>query len=130
MSYCRWSTDSFRCDIYAYESVGDFWVVYVAGNRLPNDAPREIYPTDWNDKKQTEAYFRAHKELSVYMEDCERLPIGGPCDCERFKLSNLHEFKAKMIELKEQGYCFPDSVLTEIDEEIAGAKSQPQENSQ
>lgn len=33
MSWCRWSTDSFRCDLYIYDSVGDFVSVNVAGRR-------------------------------------------------------------------------------------------------
>lgn len=30
MSYCRWSTDNFTCEIYAYEHFDDFWAIHVA----------------------------------------------------------------------------------------------------
>lgn len=33
MSWCRWSTNGFRCDLYIYDSVGDFVSVNVAGRR-------------------------------------------------------------------------------------------------
>ena len=41
MSYCRWSCDSFRCDIYAYEAHGG-WTIHVAVRK------REI-PAGMND---------------------------------------------------------------------------------
>lgn len=37
MSYCRWSSDNYQCDIYAYRHVCGGYQVHVAGRR--NDAP-------------------------------------------------------------------------------------------
>ncbi len=31
MSYCRWSTDEFRCDLYIYANVNGYWTIHVAG---------------------------------------------------------------------------------------------------
>ena len=33
MSYCRWSSDDYQCDVYVYEDVGGWWQTYVAGRR-------------------------------------------------------------------------------------------------
>lgn len=45
MSYCRWSSDHFECDVYVYE--GHRWVTHVAGRRRKNklpDAIKAMYP--------------------------------------------------------------------------------------
>ena len=34
MSYCRWSSDDFQCDVYVYESVAGGFVTHVAANRV------------------------------------------------------------------------------------------------
>lgn len=33
MSYCRWSTDDFLCDLYIYEHYEGFWAIHVASIR-------------------------------------------------------------------------------------------------
>ena len=42
MSYCRWSSDDFRCDLYIYESAAGF-VIHVAANRVEWDPPTSPY---------------------------------------------------------------------------------------
>src|SRR5687767_6611694 len=39
MSYCRWSTDDFQCDLYCYEDVSGGFTTHVAGRRKIWDAP-------------------------------------------------------------------------------------------
>ncbi len=33
MSYCRWSSMNWMCDVYVYEDCGGGWTTHVAGNR-------------------------------------------------------------------------------------------------
>ena len=42
MSYCRWSSDNFTCDLYIYESVYDCWTIHVAQSRHVGPLPE--YP--------------------------------------------------------------------------------------
>jgi hypothetical protein len=42
MSYCRWSSDHFECDVYVYEDCGGGWTTHVAGRRQKNKLPDEI----------------------------------------------------------------------------------------
>lgn len=119
MSYCRWSTDSFRCDLYAYECVDDTWTIHVASNRIPDDAPRALpLPRPGEDHG---LWMRAQQELSQYLETCERTPINGPHDGETFKEPDLESFLARLLYLRNVGYRFPDWVLDDVREEIAGA---------
>ena len=39
MSYCRWSTDDFQCDLYIYEDCNGGWTCLVAGRRRIYMAP-------------------------------------------------------------------------------------------
>lgn len=48
MSYCRWSTNHFECDVYVYEHAYGGWTTHVAGRRRKNKLPDEIkalYPS-------------------------------------------------------------------------------------
>ncbi|WP_343638988.1 hypothetical protein [Roseateles sp.] len=46
MSYCRWSSDNFRSDVYVYENVSGYWTTHVAGRRrlIP---PIPEFPYRW-----------------------------------------------------------------------------------
>lgn len=41
MSYCRWSSEGNKSDVYCYENVSRKWITHVAGNKLING---EHYP--------------------------------------------------------------------------------------
>lgn len=55
MSYCRFSTDDYQCDVYVYEDVGGWWSTHVAGNRpvyaepLPDPVPFRGNTEAWHD---------------------------------------------------------------------------------
>lgn len=100
MSYCRWSTDDFKCDIYAYGDVSGGYTIHVAGSRhtIPYEEMKEL---DWDKRAE-------------FM-----VPIGLPCDGDTFNVPTLQEFKDKLLELRAMGYHFPNRTLARIDEEIA-----------
>lgn len=49
MSYCRFSSDDFRCDLYIYESAGGGFVTHVAGSKARGYIPRllPLPPHTW-----------------------------------------------------------------------------------
>lgn len=121
MSYCRWSSDYYRCDLYIYEC-GDAedrrWAIHVAGRRhaiaLPPewDGPNEeaIPHEEW-----AERYVELHKQLNK----AELVPIGLPHDNESFEVTSLEDLLAKVRELRAMGYQCPEGVITDILQEIA-----------
>lgn len=115
MSYCRWSSDNWKCDLYCYESVHGGYYTHVAGNRIVGDVP-EI---DWRASPDDIAV--AYKVQREFMDNCKRRDIGLPHDCETFVDGDLESFKARLLMLREAGYSFSDLVLQEIDAEIAEA---------
>ncbi len=110
MSYCRWSCDNFKCDLYCYESV-DGYVIHVASMKYKNP----IIPLDYTDGKTlSESYQKQMKEqLNGPIED-----IGLPCDGQDFILGELEGFKEKLLELRKMGYHFPNYVLEQVEREI------------
>jgi len=114
MSYCRWSTDDFQCDLYCFEHTSGYFVTYVAGNRLvykeplPPDVPFE----------DTEAWVERHTKIMEMAQEGEHIPIGLPFDGEEFWDSTLEDMLNRIKELKKLGYVVPDYVIESIEEEV------------
>lgn len=76
MSYCRWSSDFFECDVYVYANVSGMWTTHVAGRRFKHKVPDELkaaYPPhsdpDWVDKyMQCEAAVEAWRQTFEHDE--------------------------------------------------------------
>lgn len=120
MSYCRWSSDDFRCDLYCYEDVAGGWTTHVAGNRILGDIPHE----DWKllatgRTEDAKEFMRQHRAQSDFLKTAQRAPIGLPHDGQSFNDPTLEAFRARVVALREMGYRCPDYVLDAIDEEIA-----------
>jgi hypothetical protein len=122
MSYCRWSSDSFRCDVYAYEHVGGGFTIHVAGSRyvLADHLrdPLETLNTVRGDAKAFEKLAADHRAFLDDLGRAARDAIASPSAGESFHEPTLQAFKARMLALRAEGLCFPDDVLTRIDEEI------------
>ena len=123
MSYCRWSTDDFRCDLYCYEHVDGTWTTHVASNRpvwTPPEGGTWLDLPDPEDPQEArDAWMRKYRARQEALDKAERVKIGGPYDGQTFKDPTLWEFKARLLHLREVGYNFPDYVLEAVDEEMA-----------
>lgn len=128
MSYCRWSSDNFRCDLYCYEDVSGGYTTHVAGRRrlgldtLPpspyDDEAFELIRQKKND--EWEARYKAYdKALNALEFEDITLPHAGLT----FNDPDLETFKMRLLSLRSLGYRFPDYVLEEVDEEIAAERS-------
>lgn len=127
MSYCRWSSDDFRCDLYCYETNASF-VIEVKTHRLAGDLPRiGDYPLN-ADQETITRWVRAEEEQSRIRETLERLPIGLPHDGASIWVKTLGEFRQTLRLLRSEGYNFPDYVLEEVEREIVeyGVTSGPE----
>lgn len=121
MSYCRWSSDSFRCDLYCYEHVDGSWTTHVANNRIPDDAPRELpFPVSNGTPEAMNAWMDSHNALMHYLRENpeKRTRIGGPYDGETFSDPTLEEFRERLLMLRAAGYRFPNQVLEAVEEEM------------
>jgi hypothetical protein len=119
MSYCRWSSDDFKCDLYCYEDVNGGWTTHVASNRIVGECPPLEIPPHPPTEAQLREFQKTNNARHAFLDACDRSPIGLPYDGKTFHDYSLEEFRARIVALREIGYQCPDYVLDEIDEEIA-----------
>lgn len=117
MSYCRWSTDDFRCDLYIYDSDRGTEVHVTSGRYdIPDDAyppPVSFMDVDIN------VWFERHKIVDDLIHEAETKHIGGPFDGKSFTFDTPSE-AADWIEheLAPLGiYRFPDDLVEALREE-------------
>lgn len=117
MSYCRWSSDSYRCDLYVYES-DDGFHTHVAGCR---------HVLDWSDlpppvdvREDPEGYLSRHKALMAALDGAGLEPIGGPHDGESFIDGDAESCADRVAALRAAGYWCPDDVETLLRAERSG----------
>lgn len=118
MSYCRWSSDNFQCDIYAYASCYGGYEINVASGRYKGEIPKVPTVPKPDDKKGLEEWKEAENKRHKYLRNCGTEKIGLEYDGESFTCSNLQDFYEKMVMLKEVGYNVPEYSLERIQNEI------------
>ena len=125
MSYCRWSSDDFQCDLYCYEDVGGGWTTHVAVNRLilPDVLPPPVQPHRDGSEAENQRWAKEWVDRSQAMrpiyDAAKRVPLGLPFDGKSFNDPDLESFLARLLQLREVGYKFPDYVIESVREEIA-----------
>ncbi len=120
-----------RCDLYLYYSVGDYWSINVAGRRrvLPDNWP-ETPP--WPDGEVTEeakkewidAYLKAHREqmdiMDAMRDDEEQwVDIPEPWGGFYAGISDGDQVVELLEEMKAAGIVFPEGVIEAVREEWA-----------
>ncbi len=101
MSYCRFSSDNFMCDVYVYEDCAGGWTTHVAGvrNLKPTSDPFTRKYHRWLNKK--------HKSK----------PIGLLHDGKQFSDSTPGECADRLCGLREMGYSVPQYAIEALREE-------------
>lgn len=120
MSYCRWSCDSWKSDVYCYFD-GTHYVTHVARQRVTSPIPPvPDLNTDVVDDEATMArWMAAHSAQQDALEHATRTPIGGPHDGQAFYAATLGEFRALLLRLRGLDYHIPQYALDRIDAEQA-----------
>ena len=115
MSYCRFSSMNWMCDVYCYEDRDGARVTHVASGRRV----REPKPGDLDYASVTaEEWAEAHRQT---MDDLKTIPfrqIGLPHDGKWFYDLTLEEFRGTLTMLRDAGYNVPEYVFEEITAEI------------
>ena len=90
MSYCRFSDDNFKCDVYAYEHCDGWFQIHVAGNRFVDKIPN--FPSV---NQSSEEFNGLYKERQRVIDKSARVDIDLMYAGESFELNTLEEMKAK-----------------------------------
>jgi hypothetical protein len=121
MSYCRWSSMGFQCDLYCYEDVDGGWTTHVAGLRRIGIPPQPVEPEDYEADDYLDKLDEFVDSFNLWVKAvaaCENEPIGLPFDGMSFNDPDLEGFYSRLTELRALGYRFPDEVLEEVVAEI------------
>lgn len=110
MTWCTFSSDDYRCDVWATTQIDRFQIV-MAKDRIVGDIPR----ADHLDEPETEeAYKVAWRKQREFIENAVREPIDHPDANMTFWSSEFPEFAAKMQQLHNDGFRIPDEVMAEL----------------
>ena len=114
MSYCRFSSDDWRSDVYVYESECGFQI-HVAGNRIVGDIPSVT--VDLSDTDAFLLQYRAQMDtIAVATREKIILPYAG----EYFVYTSAGETADWLEHLREVGYRIPGGVIEMLREEERG----------
>lgn len=111
MSFCRWSDDDIRCDLYVYQDVGGAYVIHVRKKRpvfagpLPDPLPMSA---GVNAMQIIERSEKVRGLISRYE------PIDGGYDGKTVVEHTANEAVDRLYELASSGYRFPQHVIDEI----------------
>jgi hypothetical protein len=133
MAYCRFSTDCFRCDVYAYEDVSGGWTIHVAARK--RDVPADfidplltlIEGFDPGDVVDAEARVKEYNRVHAILDNLPWIELASPSAGQSFREHSLEGFRDRMVKLREEGLRFPGEVFTDIDNEIASRDGLPRE---
>ena len=113
MSYCRFSSDNFKCDVYVYEDVMGGFTIHVAASKIIGNAPELPNITEVSNDE----YFKAYEAQMKFMETVKHEKIGLSQDGKAFNIATAKECADKLLELKAIGYNVPQYAIDALIEE-------------
>jgi hypothetical protein len=118
MSYCRWSSDDYTCDVYVYEDVSSGWTTHVASNRVVWDDRRPApVPFDTSSDEAFKRWFGRGREVMDLLDVMPRREIGLPHDGETFSDDTPGECAETLLMLKSLGYNVPQDAIDALRDE-------------
>ena len=125
MSYCRFSTDDFHCDFYAFESKSGY-ELYIAGHRVewtPPTSPISLEALNLPSAEWTTLLQDYFDQLS----QTPRVAIDHQAAGDHRIFPSLPEMRDTIAQLLSEGFRAPDWLLPELDAEISqdAAAAQP-----
>lgn len=114
MSYCRWSDNDFKCDLYCY--YGGNYITHVAENKIVFE--EELPPHIELSEDNIEKYLERYKKVMDIVHESKHVKIELPYSGQTFQDDSMEEFLVTVKMLKETGYNVPDWVIQNIEEEM------------
>jgi len=117
MSYCRWSSDNMRSDVYAYEDVAGGYTVHIRKSRPTNPEILPDFPAKALAEKDIEAVQEWMDKKRVAYPKLVYEDIGLEHDGETMGAESLRELHMVLSYLKGLGYYVPDVTFEMIEDE-------------
>ena len=125
MSYCRWSSNNWDCDLYCYADSGGGYTTHVAENRIVGEVPKEPPIRQGMTDAEWDEYFKAHRKQMDWLKTAKHKHIGLPCDGQSFNDETLEEFLDRVTMLRDAGYHVPPWLIDDIRQEMRPTTVQP-----
>jgi hypothetical protein len=122
MSYCRWSSMNWTCDLYCYADITGGWTTHITPRRRIDAVPDDRQEDFIAGKIGLAEYRQLHCQQIPALERTRFEPLRLPHAGETFHDSTLAEFKCRLLELRQLGYRFPDDVIDQIDRQSCRAE--------
>ena len=119
MSYCRWSSMNWTCDLYCYGDITGGWTTHVAPRRRVAAVPGDRQMDFIAGKISFDEFAELHRQQMTALRRTPFAPLRLPHAGETFHDATLVEFRCRLLELRRLGYRFPDEVTDRIDIELA-----------
>ena len=116
MSFCRFSSDDFQCDFYAYESNSGY-ELYVAARRAEWDPPLSPFTPEAIQLPFSE-WKQAHEDYFKKLREAPRLEIRHPAAGSHQIFPSLQALRDRIAELASEGLRAPEWLIPELDAEI------------
>ncbi len=120
MSYCRFSSDDWQCDVYVYADVAGGWTTHVARNRpvfkgpLPDPIPLE--------SSNIREWMERDSKVMAMLDDAEHQNIGLDFDGQSFNHETAKECADNLEALREAGYNVPQYAIDSLREDDSDKK--------
>jgi hypothetical protein len=124
VSYCRWSSDWFRCDLYVYEHVDGYFAIHVAGrtNKACDNLPPE-FDADEEEAFDVGRWLALTEKLHTLMgegfDDSKYRPLNLPHDDETFEEPTYGAMIRRVEMLVALGYRVPKGLVASLRADLA-----------
>ena len=118
MSYCRFSCDGFRSEVYVYADCQGGYAVHVAGNRIKDFSTAPKTPKHIFDKELTheviENYIKEDRTYNEWLRTAQRVDIDDEYAGESFMFDTGKQTGIFLTELITRGYYIPSGVIDSL----------------
>ena len=111
MSYCRWSSDDYLCDLYVYEDCRGGWTTHVAERRPVFKGP---LPPPLSIGASIDEWFERDRVVSEMLKVAGHVEIGLPHDGATFNDPTPEAAADRLEALKGMGYNVPQYAIDDL----------------
>lgn len=123
MSYCRWSSCDFACDVYVYEDCGGGFTTHVAGARVETD--EAMPPSIQLDQHRIPEWLERDEKVSAIINRGRRVAITLEHAGESFNDPDASACADRLESLRALGYMVPQFAIDALREEAATPPAVP-----
>jgi hypothetical protein len=116
MSYCRWSSDNYACDVYVYENIYGGWTTHIAKYRR-----KHSYPCPSLDFTDVNTLQESLQLQQAWLDESVLELIDSPNAGKSFNDPTPEACAARLENLREEGLAVPQYAIDTLMEEENGS---------